>query len=55
MKHHLNPNIVEGIQYLGLGLVGYFCFYVFMNVETDSVSVVYKRNDGAYGLLDTRY
>ena len=30
-------------------------FYVFMNVETDSVSVVYKRNDGAYGLLDTRY
>lgn len=31
MKRHLNPNIAEGIQYLGLGLVGYFCFYVFMN------------------------
>lgn len=30
-------------------------FYVFMNMETDSVSVVYKRNDGAYGLLETRY
>ncbi|WP_130861880.1 ribosome hibernation-promoting factor, HPF/YfiA family [Bacilliculturomica massiliensis] len=30
-------------------------FFVFLNMETDSVSVVYKRNDGNYGLLDTKY
>ena len=27
-------------------------FYVFMNMETESISVVYKRNDGKYGLLE---
>lgn len=30
-------------------------FFVFLNMETDSVGVVYKRNDGNYGLLDTKY
>ena len=30
-------------------------FFVFLNMETDSVNVVYKRNDGAYGLLETTY
>ncbi|MBQ1489871.1 MAG: ribosome-associated translation inhibitor RaiA [Eubacterium sp.] len=30
-------------------------FYVFLNMETDSVNVVYKRNDGDYGLLETSY
>ena len=30
-------------------------FFVFMNMETESVNVVYKRNDGNYGLLETRY
>jgi putative sigma-54 modulation protein len=29
-------------------------FYVFFDVDIDGVSVVYKRNDGAYGLLETR-
>ena len=28
-------------------------FYVFTNVETDAVNVVYKRNDSDYGLLET--
>lgn len=28
-------------------------FYVFINVETDAVNVVYKRNDNDYGLLET--
>lgn len=28
-------------------------FYVFINVETDAVNVVYKRNDDDYGLLET--
>ena len=26
-------------------------FFVFMNAETDSMNVLYRRNDGAYGLL----
>ena len=28
-------------------------FFVFLDEETDSVSVVYKRNDSDYGLLET--
>ena len=30
-------------------------FYIFLNEETDRVSVVYKRHDGDYGLLETVY
>lgn len=30
-------------------------FFVFLDLETDSVSVVYKRNDDNYGLLETTY
>jgi putative sigma-54 modulation protein len=30
-------------------------FFVFLNIETDSVGVVYKRSDGNYGVLDTTY
>jgi putative sigma-54 modulation protein len=30
-------------------------FYVFLNLETDTVGVVYKRKDNDYGLLETRY
>lgn len=31
-------------------------FFVFLNMESDSVSVVYKRkNDNGYGLLETHY
>ena len=26
-------------------------FFLFMNSETDTMSVLYRRNDGAYGLL----
>ena len=28
-------------------------FFIFLNMETDSVNVVYKRKDGGYGLLET--
>ena len=28
-------------------------FYVFRNVETETVSVVYRRNNGGYGLIET--
>ncbi|MDD5922123.1 MAG: ribosome-associated translation inhibitor RaiA [Eubacteriales bacterium] len=30
-------------------------FFVFMNADTDSVAVVYKRKGGKYGLLEPRY
>jgi putative sigma-54 modulation protein len=30
-------------------------FFVFLNMESDTVSVVYKRKDGNYGLLETEY
>lgn len=30
-------------------------FFVFLNMETDSVNVVYKRDDNNYGLLETTY
>ncbi len=30
-------------------------FFVFLNMETDTVNVVYKRKDNDYGLLETRY
>ena len=28
-------------------------FYVFRNVETEAISVVYRRNNGGYGLIET--
>jgi putative sigma-54 modulation protein len=28
-------------------------FFVFLNMDTDSIGVVYSRNDGGYGLLET--
>ncbi|MGI6721626.1 MAG: ribosome hibernation-promoting factor, HPF/YfiA family [Anaerovoracaceae bacterium] len=30
-------------------------FFVFLNMETDSVNVVYRRKDDDYGLLETTY
>ena len=27
-------------------------FFVFLNIETDSVNVVYRRKDGNYGLIE---
>lgn len=30
-------------------------FFVFLNMETDSVNVVYSRKDGNYGVLETTY
>ena len=30
-------------------------FFVYLNMETDSVNVVYKRKDGNYGILETTY
>ncbi len=30
-------------------------FFVFLNMETDNVNVVYKRKDGSFGLLEPTY
>jgi len=30
-------------------------FFVFLNMESDNVNVVYKRKDGRFGLLEPRY
>ena len=30
-------------------------FFVFLNGDNSRENVVYKRNDGTYGLLDPRY
>jgi putative sigma-54 modulation protein len=37
---------------LQMELIGH-TFFVFLNMETDSVGVVYRRNDDSYGLLET--
>lgn len=29
-------------------------FFVFKNVDTDSISVLYKRKDGSYGIINTK-
>jgi putative sigma-54 modulation protein len=34
-------------------LTGHEDFYVFYNVDTDSVNVLYRRRDGSLGLIDT--
>jgi len=36
---------------MNMELLGH-SFFVFRNAETDEVCVVYKRNDGAYGLIE---
>ena len=30
-------------------------FFVFLDMETDSVNVVYRRKNNSYGLLETTY
>ncbi len=45
-------NIEEAI--LQMELLGH-SFFVFINVETETVNVVYKRKDGKYGLLEPTY
>lgn len=38
---------------LQMELVGH-PFFIFKNADTNNISVVYKRNDGNYGLIDTK-
>jgi putative sigma-54 modulation protein len=46
--HPMSPE--EAI--LQMELLGH-TFFVFLDMETDSIGVVYRRNDGTYGLLET--
>jgi putative sigma-54 modulation protein len=48
LLHPMSPE--EAI--LQMELLGH-TFFVFLNVETESVGVVYRRNDDKYGLLET--
>lgn len=35
-------------------LLGHDNFFVFHNIETDSINVLYRRRDGTYGLIEPR-
>lgn len=37
-----------------LQLLGHEAFFVFFNVETERINVLYRRRDGSYGLIDPR-
>jgi putative sigma-54 modulation protein len=39
---------------LQMELIGH-SFFVFINLETEAVNVVYKRSDDKYGLLEPNY
>ncbi|MNR34737.1 putative sigma-54 modulation protein [compost metagenome] len=49
-RFNLKPMDVEE-AILQMNLVGHN-FFVFSNMETDTVNVVYKRDDGKYGLIE---
>lgn len=52
-KFDIKPmNIEEAI--MQMELLGHN-FFVYINAETDSVNVLYKRNDNQYGLLEPNY
>ncbi len=46
----LKPESVEE-AILQMNLLGHM-FYMFRNAETDDICVVYKRNDGGYGVIE---
>ena len=49
----LKPETVDE-AILQMNLLGHM-FYMFRNAETDDICVVYKRNDGGYGLIEPNY
>ncbi len=49
----LKPESVDE-AILQMNLLGHL-FYMFRNSETDEICVVYKRNDGGYGLIEPEY
>ena len=49
----LKPESVEE-AILQMELLGHM-FYMFRNAETDDTCVVYKRNDGGYGVIEPEF
>ncbi|MCF0143080.1 MAG: ribosome-associated translation inhibitor RaiA [Parasporobacterium sp.] len=47
----LEPMVAEE-AILQMEMIGHD-FFVFLDMDTDAVSVIYKRKDGAYGLIET--
>ena len=39
---------------LQMNLLGH-SFFMFYNIESDGMAVVYRRNDGKYGLIDSEH
>ena len=52
-KFQLEPMVVEE-AIMQMEMLNHD-FFVYLNMETDSVNVVYKRKDGNYGVLETTY
>jgi putative sigma-54 modulation protein len=52
-KYELIPMSIEE-AILQMELLSH-SFYVFLDMDRDMISVVYKRNDGKYGLLETTH
>ena len=49
-RFSMKPQDVEEAM-LQMDLLGH-SFYVFHNAQTDEVNVLYRRNDGDYGLIE---
>ena len=52
-KFHLNP-MNEDEAILQMEMLQH-TFFVYMDMDTETVNVVYKRKDNNYGVLETRY
>ncbi|MDD6920557.1 MAG: ribosome-associated translation inhibitor RaiA [Eubacteriales bacterium] len=52
-QFHLDPLTIED-AIIKMELVDHN-FYIFLNSDTKDVNVVYKRDDGDYGLIETKY
>ena len=52
-KFELNPMTIDE-AIVQMELLAH-TFFVFLNIETDSVNVVYRRDDKDYGVLETSY
>lgn len=50
-KYHIKPMSVEEAV-LQMNLIGHE-FFVFLNSETNTTDIVYRRKDGDYGLIET--
>jgi putative sigma-54 modulation protein len=52
-KHFMLIPMDETEAILQMELLGHEDFFVFYNVDTDNVNVLYRRRDGTFGLIET--